>query len=196
MSIIHVIDDDEAVRDAIAFLLAGHGLATRQHAAAEDFLALAAAERDGVLVLDIRMPGLSGIELFHALRRTPPLPPVIFLTGHGDVPLAVEAIRAGAFDFMEKPFDETAFMTTVERALSWHADTRLRQERELDIARRRASLSDREAEVMALMLQDRPNKVIAHELGIAMRTVEVHRARVLAKMGARSLVSLAAMLKG
>lgn len=196
MTLVHIIDDDDAVRDAIEFLLTGRGIATRAHASAESFLELGGDVRKGVLILDIRMPGMSGIELFHALKKSPPLPPVIFLTGHGDVPLAVEAIKAGAFDFREKPFEEKAFVETVERALAEHSSAQADHAREADLARRLASLSDREREVMELMLKDRPNKVIAHELGIAIRTVEVHRARVLAKMGARSLVSLAAQMKG
>lgn len=196
MTLVHVIDDDDAVRDALGFLLQSHGFSTRLHASAEDFLALPPEKRDGVLVLDIRMPGLSGIALFAELKTRPPLQPVIFLTGHGDVPLAVEAIKAGAFDFREKPFEDTAFIAVVSRAVAAHQSIAAGRAADDDLARQLASLSARERQVMELMLMDRPNKVIAHELGITMRTVEVHRARVLAKMNVRSLVALASRLKG
>lgn len=196
MKIVHVIDDDDAVRDALSFLLTGRGYAAQLHESGEAFLAHSRGGRDGVIVLDIRMPGMSGIELFHELRKTQPAPPVIFLTGHGDVPLAVEAIKAGAFDFREKPFEENAFIDAIERAFAARDNAAGERARRAELDERAASLSPREREVMALMLKDLPNKVIAFELGIAMRTVEVHRAKVLAKMGVRSLVSLAAMLKG
>ena len=196
MTLVHVIDDDDAVRDALGFLLQSHGFAVRLHASAETFLAVHPHDSQGVIILDIRMPGMSGIELFAELKSRPPLPPVIFLTGHGDVPLAVEAIKAGAFDFREKPFDDAAFIAAVTRAVSAHQSASEARSAGDDLARQVASLSARERQVMDLMLLDRPNKVIAHELGITMRTVEVHRARVLAKMKVRSLVALASRLKG
>lgn len=196
MKLVHIVDDDEAVRDALDFLLRGRGFATRVHESAAAFLALGEAARDGVLIIDIRMPGMSGIELFHELKKARPTPPVIFLTGHGDVPLAVEAIKAGAFDFREKPFDENGFVDSIERAFMARDSVAGEQARRADLDVRMSRLSPREREVMTLMLKDLPNKVIAHELGIALRTVEVHRAKVLSKMGARSLVSLAAMMKG
>ena len=195
MSRVHIVDDDAAVRDAIAFLLEGEGIAVQCHDSAEVFLAAGPDALDGVIILDIRMSGMSGIELFHALKNGPVVPPVIFLTGHGDVPLAVEAMKAGAFDFREKPFEGAAFLTVVHRArAAWSAERASRETR-LQRDQRLASLTAREREVMDLLLQGRANKQIAHELGISMRTVEVHRASVLRKMDCASAVALAARMK-
>lgn len=188
MTLIHIVDDDDAVRDSLAFLIGSRGHQTRQHDCAEAFLSLPPEERHGVIVLDIRMDGMSGIEMFYEMKKTPPAPVVIFLTGHGDVPLAVEAVKAGAFDFREKPFEDGAFLDVVERAI-----------KALDagkgISDRLGSLTNRERDVMELLLADLPNKAIAHRLGITVRTVEVHRARVLEKMQVRTVVALARSLK-
>lgn len=192
---VHIVDDDEAVRDALAFLLDGEGIPASCYSSAEAFLAAGPEARDGVIVLDIRMSGMSGIELFDELRKEPVLPPVIFLTGHGDVPLAVEAMKAGAFDFREKPFDGEAFLSAIRRALdAWDTD-RPRHLSRQDRDQRLASLTAREREVMDRMLQGRVNKQIAHDLGISMRTVEVHRASVLRKMDCSSAVALATLVK-
>jgi two-component system response regulator DctR len=188
MTLIHIIDDDDAVRDSLAFLISSRGHVTRQHPSAEAFLALPREQRNGVIVLDIRMDGMSGIELFHEIKKTPPMPVVIFLTGHGDVPLAVEAVKAGAFDFREKPFEDGMFLEIVDRAVALASAGQ-------GIGERMASLTSRERDVMDLLLADLPNKAIAHKLGITVRTVEVHRARVLDKMQVRSVVALAGAVK-
>ena len=188
MTHIHIIDDDDAVRDSLAFLIGSRGHATMQHRSAEAFLALPRDQRTGVIILDIRMDGMSGIELFHEIKKTPPLPVVIFVTGHGDVPLAVEAVKAGAFDFREKPFEDGMFLEVVDRAVETADEGQ-------GVGERLASLTSRERDVMDLLLADLPNKAIAHRLGITVRTVEVHRARVLEKMRVRSVVALAGAFK-
>jgi two-component system response regulator DctR len=192
--IVHIVDDDAAVRDALAFLLKGHGLATRTYESAEDFLSGAGLQAKGVILLDVRMGGMSGLELFDQLRGAQSRTPVIFLTGHADVPIAVGAIKSGAFDFLEKPCDDAALVALVERALE--EGTRRCKRAEVALARqeRLASLSAREREVMELIAQGAPNKTIAHQLDIAVRTVEVHRARVFEKMGVRTAAELATLL--
>jgi FixJ family two-component response regulator len=186
---VHVVDDDEAVRDALSYLLTGSGFTINTYDSAEAFLA-AGPPLDGVLVLDVRMTGMSGIELFHELLKMPPVPPVVFLTGHGDVPLAVDAMKAGAFDFHEKPFDEARFLATVQRGLDVWENERPRQLSRAKLQDRMMTLSAREREVMEQMVVGQGNKQIAFALGITVRTVEVHRANVLRKLGYRSLVSL------
>ena len=193
---VHIVDDDESLRDSLAFLFASRGIAARVWPSGESFLAGWPQPDCGCLILDVRMEGLSGPQLLSALQAlppVPPLPPVIFLTGHADVPLAVQAFKAGAFDFIEKPFADNQIVDLAIAAIEAH---RLRSAEALQreaVAARRASLSAREAEVMALMLEGYLNKQIAEVLGIAMRTVEVHRSRVLAKMGARNIADLARM---
>ena len=189
MTCVHVIDDDEAVRDALTYLLTGKGYVVESYENAEAFVE-AGIPRDGVIVLDVRMSGMSGIELFHELLKKPPIPPVIFLTGHGDVPLAVDAMKAGAFDFHEKPFDEARFLETIQKGIdAWERD-RPRHETKAGLQERISALSARERQVMDQMLAGHANKQIAFALGITIRTVEVHRANVLRKLGFRSVVSL------
>ena len=193
---VHIVDDDESLRDSLAFLFASRGIAARVWPSGEAFLAAGPQPDCGCLILDVRMDGISGPQLLSALQALPPLPPlppVIFLTGHADVPLAVQAFKAGAFDFIEKPFADNQIVDLALSAIEAH---RLRSAEAIAreaVAARRASLSAREAEVMALMLEGYLNKQIADALGIAMRTVEVHRSRVLAKMGARNIADLARM---
>ncbi len=191
---IHVVDDDEAVRDALAFLLKGRGLDARTYGSAEDFLARATLQAAGVILLDVRMGAMSGLELFDQLRAAHSRTPVIFLTGHADVPIAVSAIKSGAFDFLEKPCDEAALVELVQRALDENARRRKRAEAALARQERLANLSAREREVMELIAHGTPNKTIAHQLQIAVRTVEAHRARVFEKMGVRTAAELATML--
>jgi two-component system response regulator DctR len=191
---VHIVDDDEAVRDALAFLLKGHGLVAMTYESAEDFLADATLQAKGVILLDVRMGGMSGLELFDQLRAAQSRTPVIFLTGHADVPIAVGAIKSGAFDFLEKPCDDAALVALVERALQENARRCKRAEVTLAHQERLASLSAREKEVMELIAQGAPNKTIAHQLDIAVRTVEVHRARVFEKMGVRTAAELATLL--
>ncbi len=215
---VHIVDDEESLRDSLAFLFASRGITARVWASGEAFLAAWPQPDCGCLILDVRMEGMSGPQLLDALQAlampvsasacataapgtaapgpVPPLPPVIFLTGHADVPLAVQSLKAGAFDFVEKPFNDNQIVDIALRAMRTHAAQSAEASAREAIAARRASLSSREAEVMALMLEGLMNKQIADALGIAMRTVEVHRSRVLAKMGARNIAELARMTGG
>ncbi|PHV12336.1 response regulator transcription factor [Chitinimonas sp. BJB300] len=192
---IALVDDDAAVRDALKWLFAsrGHQLASFESAAA--LLADRDASRFGCLVLDLRMPGMGGLELFQTLSTRGYCPPTVFLTGHGDVPQAVAALKQGAVDFIEKPFDDNALVSLVENCLALDGDRRKSYERQRQIERRLAELTPREREVMALFLEGKLNKQIADTLDISMKTVEVHRARVLEKMGVKSAVELANLLK-
>jgi len=190
-AIVHVVDDDGAIRDALTWLLGSRGLSTRAWPSAEAFLAGHDPGQPGCLVLDIRMEGMSGIELFDALRADASPLPVIFLTGHGDVPLAVAALKKGAFDFVEKPFNDNQLVDLVIEALRRDEASRSERAAEASLAARLDQLTAREREVMDGVLRGLPNKAIADELGLAMRTVEVHRARLFEKMGVRSAVELA-----
>ena len=191
---VYLIDDDAAVRDALAWLLRSCGLATHLYASAEEFLGSYQASMSGVVVLDIRMEGMSGLELFDRLLELDCPLPVIFLTGHGDVPQAVQALKKGAFDFLEKPFDENELTERVRAGLGREASRRGRAQGAANMADRLAGLTDREREIMARIVAGKLNKVIADELQIAVRTVEVHRARIFSKMGVRSAVELAGLL--
>jgi two-component system response regulator DctR len=186
-----VVDDDGAIRDALAWLLGSRGLSTRTWPSAEAFLAGHDPGQPGCLVLDIRMEGMSGIELFDQLRAAGSTLPVIFLTGHGDVPLAVAALKKGAFDFVEKPSNDNQLVDLVIEALRRDEARRGERAAEAGITARLEQLTAREREVMLLVLRGLPNKAIADELGLAVRTVEVHRARLFEKMGVRSAVELA-----
>ena len=191
---VFIIDDDQEVRQALALLFESVGLATECHPSADAFLAAFDPERPGCLVLDVRMPGMSGLELQARLAAERLHPPVIIITGHGDVPMAVRAVQAGAVDFLEKPFNDQALLDSVHRALE--IDARQRgQARQLDEIRRRlASLTPREQEVMKLVVSGLRNKMIAAELKVSQSTVEAHPARVMEKMGARSLSDLMRMV--
>jgi two-component system response regulator DctR len=191
---VHVVDDDGAIRDALAWLLGSRGLAASTWPSAEAFLAGHDPCQPGCLVLDIRMDGMSGVELFDALKAAGSTLPVIFLTGHGDVPLAVAALKKGAFDFVEKPFNDNQLVDLVLEALRRDEARRSAHAAEAGLAARLEQLTAREREVMAGVLKGLPNKAIADELGLAMRTVEVHRARLFEKMGVRSAVELAQLV--
>lgn len=193
-STVHVVDDDEAIRDALSWLLRSRGLASRTWPSAEDFLAAWSDDVHGCLVLDVRMDGMSGVELFDRLLARGARLPVIFLTGHGDVPLAVATLKKGAFDFVEKPFNDNELVDKIAAALAHDRAQRDRIAREGDVAARLGGLSPRERQVMERVLAGDYNKTIADELGIAVRTVEVHRARIFEKMGVRSAVELAQLL--
>ena len=187
--IVHIVDDDEAVRQSLAFLLSSAGLAVRLYGSAAAFLAGLSSVQGGCLITDVRMPGMTGIELLHQLRAKACGLPAIVITGHGDVALAVEAMKAGAVDFIEKPFDEEAILTAVKAALERGGeggDTAA-------IAARLASLSERERQVLEGLIAGHPNKTIAYDLGISPRTVEVYRANLMTKMEARSLSELIRM---
>jgi two-component system, LuxR family, response regulator DctR len=190
----HIVDDDAAVRDALAWLLQSHGIGSVQWGSGEEFLGSASTTDCGCLILDLRMPGMSGIELFDRLRKRGCELPVIFLTGHGDVPIAVQAIKDGAFDFLEKPVDESRLVDRVRAGLAAGQERSRRAHQREVFGKALEQLTVREREVMSCVLAGKLNKVIADELGIAMRTVEVHRARVFEKMGVRSAVELSQAL--
>jgi two-component system response regulator FixJ len=191
---VHVVDDDDAVRSSLRLLLKSVGLPTVAHASAHEFLAAWDADQPGCLVLDVRMPGTSGIELQAELNQRGAIIPVIFISGHGDIPMAVEAIQHGAFDFLQKPFRDQDLIDRVQRALASDADHRqLLQQRET-LRQRYDSLTPREQEVLQLVTQGKANKVMAGDLGVSQRTVEIHRARVMEKMGAQSLAQLVRMV--
>jgi len=191
----HLVDDDEAIRDALTWLLQSRTIPCRSYNSAEAFLASAPEQAQGCLVLDIRMTGMSGLDLFETLQEKGIDLPVIFLTGHGDVPMAVAALKKGAYDFFEKPFNDNELVTRVTEALAHDMRQRSAQDSARTIAARVDTLTSREKQVMELILAGKFNKVIADELNISMRTVEVHRARLLEKMDVKSAVELAQLLK-
>lgn len=189
--IVHIVDDDEAVRQSLAFLLGSAGLTVRVYESATAFLASLSAVRKGCIVTDVRMPDMSGIELLQQLRSKACNLPAIVITGHGDVPLAVEAMKAGAVDFIEKPFDQEAILNAVRSALN--RDTSEHGGDGAAVVARLATLSERERQVLEGLIAGHPNKTIAHDLGISPRTVEVYRANLMTKMAARSLSELIRM---
>jgi two-component system, LuxR family, response regulator FixJ len=201
--IVHVIDDDEALRDSLAFLLRTAGLEVRAHASASAFLdtlpgpdLLAGAgvgAELGCIVSDVRMPGMSGIDLLRRLKEQGASVPVIVVTGHGDVPLAVEAMKFGAVDFLEKPFDDEVLLASVRSALRQRAGDVKRQSERAEIDNRLAALSPRERDVLEGLVAGRANKQIAFDLGISPRTVEIYRANLMDKMKAGSLSDLVRM---
>jgi two-component system response regulator FixJ len=189
----HVIDDDEAVRESIGFLLRTAQLSVKTYETASAFLAVAPTVGSGCIITDVRMPGVSGIDLLRRLKEMGLRLPVIVITGHGDVPLAVEAMKFGAVDFLEKPFDDDVLLASVRSALDRsHAGAQLETER-AEIRARIATLSNREHEVLDGLVAGHPNKVIAFDLGISPRTVEIYRANVMTKMKAASLSELVRM---
>jgi len=192
--VVFVVDDEEPVGDSIAMLLRTVGLTARVYRDPRAFLDDYRPEQPGCLLLDVRMPQLSGLELQQELIRRNVTLPVIFISGHGDVPMAVEAMRAGALDFMQKPFNDDELIRRVQKALEQDAQERALLERREEIERRWAELTAREREVARRIADGQANKVVAAELGISARTVELHRARILQKMGVRSLAQLVRIL--
>lgn len=190
----HIVDDDPAVRDALQWLLRSRAVPSQAWESAERFLAVAGRDRSGCLLLDVRMPGMNGIELFDRLRALHCRLPVIFLTGHGDVPMAVQALKDGAFDFIEKPYDDNALVDKVLAAIEHDAKCCARDGAILMLRQKLATLTQREHDVMQRILAGKLNKVIADELNIAMRTVEVHRSHIFEKMQVRSAVELSQVL--
>lgn len=190
---VFIVDDDQSILRAMRFLLKSAGRRSETFSSGDEFLERFEPERPGCLVLDIRMPGLGGLELQDRLIAAGSSLPIIFMTGHGEVPMAVEAMQKGAFDFVQKPFREQELLERIDEALD--ADRRARDEhaRRASIAARLERLTAREREVMELVVTGKPNKVIAYELGVSQRTVEIHRARVMDKMQARSLADLIRM---
>ena len=196
MNIAHLVDDDEAIRDALVWLLRSRSVEARAWPSAEAFLADYSDDMRGCLVLDIRMQSMSGLELFERLKARGCLMPAIFLTGHGDVPLAVRSIKDGAYDFIEKPFNDNELADRVISAIELDGQLRRQNASVSSKDSRLQALSTREREVMDRVLAGKYNKVIAAELNIAMRTVEVHRARIFEKMNVKSAVELAQLLAG
>ena len=189
--VVHIVDDDEAVRRSLAFMLSSAGLAVRVYDSARAFLDGFDHVQRGCLITDVRMPEMTGIELLQRIGERAPFFPAIVITGHGDVPLAVEAMKAGAIDFIEKPFDEEAILAAVKTALEQTGD-----DEDGDLAAvtaRLASLSERERQVLEGLVAGHPNKAIANGLGISPRTVEVYRANLMTKMEAKSLSELIRM---
>ena len=187
---VFVVDDDRAVRESLALLVQSVGLEVETFSGAGEFLDAYRPDRRGCLITDIRMPGMSGLELQERLTEEGYHIPVIVLTGFGDVPAAVRALKGGAVDFVEKPFNPQALLDLVQQALVREAELREQADREANLAEHMALLTPREREVMALVVAGKANKVIAIDLSISERTVELHRGRIMKKMQARSLAEL------
>ena len=188
--IVYVVDDDEAVRSALRLLLKSVGLTANALPTAQQFLSAYDTAQPGCLVLDVRMPGMSGLELQQQLNLRGAVIPVIFITGHGDVPMAVEAMQQGAFDFLQKPFRDQDLIDRIQKALAKDKQNRAEIGERSRNLERFESLTPREREVLALVASGKPNKVMAADLGLSQRTVEIHRARVMEKMGVSSLAQL------
>jgi len=190
---VFIVDDDAAIRFAMQALMDSVNLNHEIFASADEFLEKIAGQRPGCLVLDIRMPGLGGLELQEELIKRGDTLPIIFITGHGDVPMAVEAMQKGAVDFIQKPFRDQELLDRIREALATDEERREAQQHHAEVAHRLERLTNREREVFDLVVTGKPNKVIAYELGVSQRTVEIHRARVMEKMQARSLADLVKM---
>lgn len=198
-AVVHLIDDDEGVRQGLAFLLATAGLAVRVYESAVAFLQSIETLQPGCIISDVRMPGIDGLELQRRLKQLGVNLPVIIMTGHADVPLAVEAMKAGAIDFIEKPFDDTLLLQAVRTALDRFDEAGQRDAEIARVLEKVHSLSARERQVLDGLVAGHPNKTIAYDLKLSPRTVEIHRANVMTKMGASSLsdlVRMALLVKG
>lgn len=192
--IVFVVDDDESVRGSLRYLLRSVDLECQALASATEFLAAYDPAQPGCLVLDVRMPGMSGLELQQHLNLRGATIPLIFITGHGDIPMAVDAMQHGATDFLQKPFRDQDLIDRIQRALEKDVRTRAALEQHASIRERIATLTPRERQVLTMMTQGKANKIMAHELGLSQRTVEIHRARVMEKSGAASLAQLVRMV--
>lgn len=188
--IVHLIDDDEPVRSALSFVLEMNELPARAYASGEEFLEIAGSLRNGCVVTDIRMPGMSGLDLIKRMKEHGIDLPVVVITGHGDVPLAVEAMRAGVIDFLEKPFDDEALLKSIRLALNARAQADQQTVERQRFEQMLLTLSAREREVLRGVIAGKMNKVIAYELGISKRTVEVYRANVMSKTQSHGLSEL------
>lgn len=188
--VVHVVDDEEPVRNSLAFLLGSAGFAVRTHSSAAAFLSIASSVRNGCLVTDLRMPDIDGVELLRRLRAAGAMLPAIVVTGHGDVQMAVEAMKTGAMDFIEKPFSDEVLIDSINRAVEVAASQVDAAAAAARTQERLASLSTRELQVLKLVVQGQPNKTIAYELGLSPRTVEVYRAGLMNKMRAKNLAEL------
>lgn len=194
MPTVFIVDDDPGVLDSLKFLMRSVGLSAETYQSAREFLQAFDLDRRGCLVLDVRMPEMSGMELQEKLKSMGSVLPIIFITAHGDIPMAVQAVKAGAVDFVQKPFRDQDLIDKVQAALQQDAEMRQWLADRADINERIESLTPRELEVMDLVVEGKPNKAIAHSLEISQRTVEIHRARVMEKMQAESVPHLVQMV--
>ena len=192
-NVVHLIDDDDDARESLAFLLATADVEVHTYDSAVAFLKALPRATTGCIITDVRMPEIDGMELLRRLNENGPSLPVIVMTGHGDVPLAVEAMKLGAVDFLEKPFDDEALLTAVRMALTRNRADSEQELRKVEVKERLASLSQREQQVLDGLIAGHPNKTIAFDLGISARTVEVYRANLMTKMQAHSLSELVRM---
>lgn len=192
--IVHIVDDDDAIRDSLGFMLESGGYTVRAYASAESFLDALDAVGQGWIITDVRMPGLSGLDLLRLLKGRGVTAPVIVMTGHGDIPLAVEAMKAGAVEFLEKPFDESRLIAALSASRQSALAGDARAAEKFEAARRIATLSGREKDVLEGLVAGHANKAIAFDLGISARTVEIYRANVMTKMKAASLSELVRMV--
>jgi two-component system response regulator FixJ len=191
--LVHIIDDDDALRDSLSFLFSSAGIEAKSYDSATAYLIDAQRGAFGCIVTDVRMPGMSGVDLLRKLKSDGVRVPVIVMTGHGDVPLAVEAMKLGACDFVEKPFDDDVLLASVRAALGQREKHSLQDAERKQIDARMALLSARERQVLDGLVAGKPNKVIAYDLGISPRTIEIYRANVMTKMQANSLSDLVRM---
>jgi len=192
--VIHVVDDDQAVRKSLLMLMESVGLEARAYASAPEFLEKLDRSRPGCIVLDVRMPEMNGLELQRRLTAQNVHLPIIFLSAHGDIPMAVETMRAGAIDFLQKPFRDQDLLDRIQAALERDAEERARRANHDEIRDRLKSLTEREKQVMEKVVDGAPNKAVAADLGVSERTVEIHRSRVMQKMEAESLAHLVKMV--
>lgn len=193
-TVVHIVDDEEAVRNSLAFLLQTSGFAVRVHETATEFLRLAPTISNGCLITDLRMPDMDGVELLRRLREAGAMLPAIVITGHGDVQMAVEAMKSGALDFIEKPFSDEVMLSSITRAVNRAAEQHQLAAVAEQVRQRLDTLSERERQVLGGVVAGQANKTIAFDLGISPRTVEVYRAGLMAKMQARSLAELVRMV--
>ena len=192
--IVFVVDDDQVMRNSLKWLIESVGMQVESFASADEFLAQYQAGRAGCLVLDVRMPGMSGLDLQEYLVENNIHIPVVIITGHGDVPMAVRAMKSGAIDFIEKPFNDEVLLDAIRRAIAYEEQQRSQHAENLHIQERLSHLTPREHEVMEMVTEGRSNKEIANALGVSAKTIEAHRARVMEKMQAGSLAELVRMV--
>lgn len=193
---VFVIDDEPDVRDALRLLIRSSGLTARAFASPLEFLDDVSADTPGCLVLDVRMPEMTGLELQQELARRDRHIPIVFISGHGDIPMAVRAVQSGAVDFLEKPFSDDALLNAVAQALARDAEARAHSSEVADVQARLEQLTPREHEVLRYLLEGAVNKVVARELDLSVRTVEIHRARILSKMGVSNASQLVKLVMG
>lgn len=194
---VHIVDDDEAMRDSLKWLLESRGLKVELYPSGEAFLGAFSGDLRGCVVLDVRMPGMSGMDLYARLRARASTLPVVFITGHGDVPMAVSALKKGAADFIEKPFNDQDMLKLIESCMKQDRAAAATRAEQASLAQNLESLTQREHEVLSLIVAGKLNKQIADDMGISIKTVEVHRSRVMEKMGANSVAELVQLvLKG